>query len=280
MLVVVSITCLASTEIVDSHSQRQHERQRADGEQQIADRLQQYSLNGGLRSNEPSIEQLNPMQSNEGNLGHLLRSTRAREEASPLYIEAKRRRSKRLQMMAKDEDPLLLEGDIKSGQREQEEMAKQVLRKRWHKLADDLIDDVFASKQQENLKTLDTSYKKKKWFTKQQQQQERSSDNGFEKIMILMKKPLSETASDPEDINTDNENNNPNNLLLTLPPQKQQQTANLPALNSIRRPNVNTQEHARRILDDRFGIMKESIFTTNNHLGLKGVPKFGSDEEY
>lgn len=51
-------------------------------------------------------------------------------------------------------------------------------------------------------------------------------------------------------------------------------------LNGARRLPNNIGEHARRVIDDKFGIMRDSIFTTNNHLGLKGVPKFGSDEEY
>lgn len=43
---------------------------------------------------------------------------------------------------------------------------------------------------------------------------------------------------------------------------------------------VSPAEHARRILNDGFGILKEATFTTNNHLGNKGVPKFGSDETF
>lgn len=39
-------------------------------------------------------------------------------------------------------------------------------------------------------------------------------------------------------------------------------------------------EHLRRILNDDFGILKESRFSTNNHLGHQGVPKFGSEDEY
>lgn len=43
---------------------------------------------------------------------------------------------------------------------------------------------------------------------------------------------------------------------------------------------ISPAEHARRIHNDGYGILKEATFTTNNHLGEKGVPKFGSDEAF
>lgn len=49
---------------------------------------------------------------------------------------------------------------------------------------------------------------------------------------------------------------------------------------AARQQRLAREPHARRILDDKFGIIKESTFTTNNHLGLKGVPRAGSEEEY
>lgn len=289
-LVIVSITCLVSTERVDYRDQRQQQEADNKQQQQIVNRQQHYSLDASSSRNRPLADSSasigSPMQLDEAYFDRLIRSARAREEASPSFIEPKRRRSKRLQMMAKDQKESVSDeaSDGQSGQQEEaeaEEKAKQVLRKRWHKLADDLIDGVFAKQQQQqqDSKSSKSSYKKKNWSTKQQQQDK----DGIEKIMILMKKPLSESTLDSDDININNENNNLNNLLLTSPPQQeqQQQTASLPSASNLnRRPNVNMQEHARRILDDKFGIMKESMFTTNNHLGLKGVPKFGSEEEY
>lgn len=46
-----------------------------------------------------------------------------------------------------------------------------------------------------------------------------------------------------------------------------------------RRPRPSL-EHLRRILNDEFGILKESKFSSNNHLGEHGVPKAGSEDEY
>lgn len=48
-----------------------------------------------------------------------------------------------------------------------------------------------------------------------------------------------------------------------------------------KQPNIiSKQAHERKILDDAFEIIKESKFSTNNHLGSKGVPKFGSEQDY
>lgn len=306
IFVIVLITCLAS---IDCRSLQEFGRNNNDHRQVVDQQARQSSLNPTMtRNNQHVVEQVDNSEQLEqvnadANIGQI-RSARAREEvaSSGAFMEPKRRKSKRLQM-TKDE---LLSEELQMGQQQREEKAKQALRKRWHRLADDIIDDVFANQQQQkfqlnddnSMKSLDSSFKKKKWFTKRQQQQrEDDSDNGFEKIMILMKKPMSESA-DSDVMSADNGNSN--NLLLTSQPQQtmlvgganeaigiqkpsqysQPGDSNLQSLNSIRRPNVNMQEHARRILDDKFGIMKESIFTTNNHLGLKGVPKLGSDEEY
>lgn len=67
-----------------------------------------------------------------------------------------------------------------------------------------------------------------------------------------------------------------NSLAMLIKRKPMAEAAELPA---TRQP-ANMNEHARNILDDTLGIRRDSIFTTNNHLGLKGVPKFGSDEQF
>lgn len=306
IFVIVLITCLAS---IACRGQLQFSRSN-DQRQNVDQQAQRNSFNPIMtHNNQPAIDQVDSSEqlkqfNADANIGRLVKSVRSREEvaSSGSFMEPKRRRSRQLQM-AKDE---LSSEEFQINQQQREEKTKQALRKRWHKLADNLIDDLLANQQQQqqqryqlndnnSLKSLDSSYKKKKWSTKQQREDD--SDNGFEKIMILMKKPSSKSV-DSDVMNADNGNSN--NLLLTSQPQQtmllgganeaiglqkpsqysQSGDSNLQSLNSIIRPNANSQEHARRVLDDKFGIMKESIFTTNNHLGLKGVPKFGSDEEY
>lgn len=50
-------------------------------------------------------------------------------------------------------------------------------------------------------------------------------------------------------------------------------------MGSQRQPQ-DQQQHNRRILNDAFGILSKSVFSSNNHLGQKEVPKWGSEEEY
>jgi len=151
----------------------------------------------------------------------------------------------------------------------QHEANKQriALKKRWHELVDELIDRSYPSASEKYQKKSDSqnAQKRKRWMP---------SHEGDEKIMIIMKKPPQD-----EDISARSNKNQMeseldggvrfNNLIDNTSQQQ-----------PIHRRPVNMDEHARGVLDDKFGIMRESIFTTNNHLGFKGVPKFGSEEEY
>lgn len=54
---------------------------------------------------------------------------------------------------------------------------------------------------------------------------------------------------------------------------------NLPADSPISK-RQSSAEQRKTIAEDKLGILKLSIFSTNNHMGDKRPPKFGSEEEY
>lgn len=163
----------------------------------------------------------------------------------------------------------------------QKKQLKSALKKKWHKRVDDLIEGQFASGNSQQIgglsqasepiarsrpigrgSRIDTTkpHRVPSDFTLPEE------DNTDRIMVIVKKRPAPQT---PETMNTQTLNQLDDQSSLFNRELQQQPMA-----------GGNVNEHTRRILDDKFGIMKESIFTTNNHLGLKGVPKFGSDEVF
>lgn len=146
------------------------------------------------------------------------------------------------------------------------ESAKQrklAIKRRLHKLVDEIVDESVAA--DEALKEITSAASHRKALAQnqqvqelQQQQQQLEKDDGL--MLVMKRKPL-------------NDINELGNDLFGQQQQQQTQSQSQPP----RRP---TSEHARNILDDSFGIRRDSIFSSNNHLGLKGVPKFGSEEQF
>lgn len=167
----------------------------------------------------------------------------------------------------------LMAGDVDADvdeQRQQESRRKLLLKKRWHKLVDELLDDEMTGKAKRADKWAGKGEKgqaigrsKKKWLSPS------VGVEGGEKMVLIMKKPLD---SDPQE----EANSVPQMQTNTNQGTLQFERNSLPLAS---RPEA-TSGHQRRVLDDEFGVRRESLFTTNNHLGLKGAPKFGSDEEY
>lgn len=200
------------------------------------------------------------------------------------------------------------EQDISTTQQQQQQIAlskqRLALKKKWHRLVDELIDGELPSEMTDTMKQREqqqqpefggsSSYRHKKWSATT------GVDDEGDKIMILMKKPPL-YASDLQDSDLDsnqalssigNGNNNNNNKELKLlkaitgntdtdqawPSKTSLNQRSNQAQGELRSPLEGN--HGRDLLNDKFGILRDSIFTTNNHLGFKGVPKFGSDEVY
>lgn len=161
---------------------------------------------------------------------------------------------------------------------------KLALKKRLHKMVEQMVENQYPADEQtgEQETKPALSAKHKKW---------QSSGDQDEKIMILVKKPSSylDLATPPNHGTTDLQGAEGANLgggalNLALRNYLNGQASSGPERERLgagqQRPLVTVGEHERRVTNDGFGILRESVFTTNNHLGLKGVPKFGSDEEY
>lgn len=159
---------------------------------------------------------------------------------------------------------------------------KMLLKNKWHKLVDDIIDDRFdeiseptlsAPLDNDQISRLDkpASFRRKKWM---KNEDVIGATENNDKIMIILKnKPVNLDMPEPSD-SSNTFSLLTNGISAASPsdgPVQKETSA---------KSTTNLDNHNQRILDDKFGIMKESIFTTNNHLGYKGVPKFGSEEEY
>lgn len=155
---------------------------------------------------------------------------------------------------------------------------KMALKKRLHKMVEQMVENQYPADEQtgEQQSKPERSAKRKKWQS--------SGSDQDDKVMILVKKPSSYLeAADSQGADRDNLGGGALNLALRNYINGQASSAPLARdlrERSAQRPLVTVGEHERRVNNDGFGILRESVFTTNNHLGLKGVPKFGSDEEY
>lgn len=138
---------------------------------------------------------------------------------------------------------------------------KLAIKRKLHKLVDEIIDESVAADEALREEVAAATRRRAVNAVQQNQQvqeQQQQKDDGDDGLMMMIKrKPLTD--------------NNELGDLFSQPSSQSQQPPRRPA---------NLNEHARNILDDSFGIRRDSVFTTNNHLGLKGVPKFGSDEQF
>lgn len=145
-------------------------------------------------------------------------------------------------------------------------------KKEWRKLVDNLNDNRPALEQ--TMVSVPVARRRQPVAQQQKHSYDDSAsqlDAANEQSLLLIKrKPgvnLSEDTHSPSLLAI-----NQNNLDQTNQQQTQQQ---LRQLNP-----VDLAEHRRRILNDDFNIRRDSIFTTNNHLGHKEPPKFGSEEQF
>lgn len=162
----------------------------------------------------------------------------------------------------------------------------QQLKKKWHKLVDELIDNELPSSSSSSSSRASLTSAQMMVnepiarrrqpvaaASQMQQQQPGMIDDDSEKIVLVVKRkpaldlnaagsgaPISPALIAFNNLDLANGNG-----------QQQQQPSRSP---------MNMLEHQRKILNDGFDIRRESIFTTNNHLGQKGVPKFGNDEQF
>lgn len=169
----------------------------------------------------------------------------------------------------------------------QQEKQKFELKRRLHKIVDEFVDTKLDEQQQTyptqqaKRSSVAKTKKTKKWSSNEEQDKQQFGDD---KIVIIVKQPVSDAEPAPlkAGLGGDSGSSGQQDLQnvanhLELDPSNQQQQQQVAA---SRRPKIDMSEHARRIMDDQFGIRRESLFSTNNHLGLKGVPKFGTEEEY
>lgn len=190
--------------------------------------------------------------------------------------------------------------------RDQADNSKQrlIMKKRLHKLLESFSDED-AHPLEKKSASVDVSASQPESARKRNSLAPSDEENSDEKIMILVKKPRKKAGllyksygkSRPEL----EDQADADRLAQRLKAQQSnessatdessqwdiltQRSRNLPSVARANRPGspsdqTNLNQHARRILDDGFGIMNESKFSTNNHIGFKGVPKFGSEEEY
>lgn len=131
---------------------------------------------------------------------------------------------------------------------------KLAIKRKLHKLVDEIVDE--STETDDTLKDVARRRSLTQNQQVQPQQQQQQKDDGL--VIIMKRRPL--------------DDNNELGDLFSQPQQLQQQQP------PRRLKNLN--EHTRNILDDSFGIRRDSIFTTNNHLGSKGTPKFGSEEQF
>lgn len=134
---------------------------------------------------------------------------------------------------------------------QQKKQLKAALKKKWHKIVDELIDDQFAgspgaSELSQPIQRL--------------REPQKRNPNGD---LFADRQPSLQDLSSGQPAGAQS---------VDQQQQQQQQQAFF-----AREPS---KQHLRNIMEDNFGILKESKFTTNNHLGLKGAPKFGSDESF
>lgn len=139
----------------------------------------------------------------------------------------------------------------------------QALKRKLHKLVDELVDDPEAVANSEgssfavNEPTLRKRSNQQVFQLKPTTLEAENDDDESKLVFTIKRKPTLDSVD---------------NALGDLYESQQQ-----PADNS-RRP-MNLKEHQRNILDDTLNIRRDSIFTTNNHLGFKAPPKFGSDDQ-
>lgn len=216
----------------------------------------------------------------------------------------------------KNDDPRYVDSKEMNSRDSQSESLKQqlIMKKRLHKLLEDLSDEdtmLPPSNKRSNLNEGSSSFleaMRKRDPSTAATAFNSEDESNDEKIMILVKKPRKKTAGlykgykksttaledrpdADEPVATGRVGQQPvelssqfvdgGNQWDTLAQRSRQMQApeRVYRRGSPVEPS-NLNQHARRILDDSFGIMNESKFSTNNHIGFKGVPKFGSEEEY
>lgn len=190
----------------------------------------------------------------------------------------------------------------------QQEKHKYELKRRLHKLVDELVDSRLDDNEQQQTypkqqlaKPFEVkrangkmAMKPKKKRSDEQQQEELIANNlmsgssvaseqqtdGDQKIVIIVKQRPTTFSSAP--ISFGQSIGEPESLVIPMKPGTVGESSSSSSQQApIRRPEVDMREHARRILDDSFKIRAESQFTgASNHLGSKGGPKFGGEEEY
>lgn len=236
-----------------------------------------------------TVDQSEPELAVEAGLGKLVLSRLAsladqHQQSTGVQDRRKKSQFQRYPEMAPEE------GSDMNQEREQQAILKQkfIMKKRLHKLLEDILEEENSPSQRSN----EASTRKRSSASEE--------DDSNEKIMIFVKKPRKKTSHKAGLLSKDEPEPEPDHerhpaqarpdrvssmdqwdILAQRSREPKLTSASSTAdrsLGPLNQGNVN--EHARRIMDDRFGIIKESVFSTNNHLGLKGVPKFGSDEEY
>lgn len=109
-------------------------------------------------------------------------------------------------------------------------------------------------------------------------------------IIIIMKKPsISESNSDGsstslrdslQNLAAELGDANSLNSLDGISSQHSSPSSSSSSVATHRKTPISASEHQKNIQNDKYGVLKEAIFTTNNHLGHKNPPKFGSEEVY
>lgn len=160
-----------------------------------------------------------------------------------------------------------------SKQRDEYAQDKAMLKEKLHKLLDELVDseareEKFAMNKPQARSRQPTSAVKAQANSVEQ---DHSSGDEPLAVILIKRKPQLAAGLDDELANAPTfvSNNLADLERISVSNSAQQQSS-----------PVNIGDHQRRILDDKFGILGHSIFTTNNQLGNKGVPKFGADEQF
>lgn len=211
----------------------------------------------------PAQHQATPKQKQSGDdelLGELLRLTAPTTGERQLEAGLSRRPAKKQQLTTKPSKRTKEYEQEAAAMEEQQQQQKRALKRKLHKLLEAKAgadpDEPRPRKSQAALE-----------------------DNGAEgqderlAVILIKRKPqLVGLEGGQQPAQTISSNSLRDGASSSAPGQPQQQ----PPV----RHGVNMAEHARRILDDKFDILRHSIFSTNNQLGTKEVPKFGSDEQF
>lgn len=149
-----------------------------------------------------------------------------------------------------------------------EQQKRAALKSKWHKIVEDLIDDQYPAqgKLGDGEFAVNQPIARKRALATSNQYPQPSTgasslpDDDTKLMIVVKRKPDGNGLGD------------------LFAGESQQQQQQQPQQQS--RPPVNMEQHRLKIINDDFGILREAKITSNNHLGYKGMPKFGSDEQF